>query len=474
MALLTLISFEFTPLTEAANLKPRHITTPQNLPERSPKRRLLAALRAKTLVPTLIHCLSRGRSKARKDDPRILRDWVESIVTDPGWQVIGPRVEALAEDPKKSGTRLAADWLQLWSKAVAAGWSPRTDHHHALLFGRFCDEAVAAKDFESAEYFWTESVAAWLRVLSSDYLDAWLKGMGATKAQTREQLLEPIIAARAAQLRSGLSLENAANPTAVDLQKTRFAWQALTHLAAQIKASGSEEPALIGLGDAVARDLGDTQAALLRQFARMIDALDLSAPNIDALLAPFNWADAIFEILPIDASVAARVSDAAVDIGWKLRKLGPDELDKWMKRLLSAARPFNDALEAFILDGQAFGQNSTCADFLVFRGEHRSRSKGRDAFFERAIKVCPGHRNASMMLSYEKLLNLSDLLLRVRMVPSAITMLPGTATRVETAIAEAWELLEQAESLYPSNDKIDEYRQQLAHEAKRLGTEKTR
>lgn len=469
-------------------MKPRQNTTPQNLSERDHQRTLLAALRAKALVPTLIDFLSRGRVRARGDDPRILRDWVESMLADPGWKVLGPRIEALADGSEKPGTRTAADWPQLWSKAVTAGWSPRSDHHHALLFARFCDDATfskgtaskdtaskdtAPKDFEVANLFWKESVAAWLRVLDSDYLDEWLKGMGAADLKTRRHLLEPLIAPRVSQLRSGLSLENASNPTAIDLPTTRFAWQALHHLAEQVAASSTEDPALIGLGEDIARERVDIQAAILRQFARMVDALDLSSPDIDALLAPFLWAGAVFNILPIDASVAARVADAAVDIGWKLRKLRPDDLDKSMAKLLNAARPFNEALEGFILEGEAFGHNSTCADFLVFRGEHRARSKGRDRYFERAIAVCPGHRNASMMLSYEKLRALSDLLLRVRMVPSAITMLPGSATRVESAIADAWALLDQAEALYPSNETILEYRQQLAHEADRLGTEKT-
>jgi len=454
-------------------LKPRQNTTLPIPPERAPERKLLAALRAKTLVPTLIEVLSRGQVKAREDDARILRDWIESLHADPGWNIIGARIEALADGSAKRAPHASADWTQLWAQAVAAGWSPRSDHHHALLFARFCDEALSKTDFEHAEIFWKESVAAWLRVLDSDYLDAWLKGMGAADLKTRRHLLEPLIAARVSQLRRGLSLENAANPTALDLPQTRFAWQALNHLAEQIKASGTGEPALLALGEEVARARGETQADILRQFARMIDALDLSSPDIEALRAPFLWAGAIFDILPMDAAVAARVSDAAVDIGWKLRKLKPDDLDTAMPKLLNAARPFNDALEAFILEGEAFGHNSTCADFLVFRGEHRARSKGRDAYFERAIAVCPGHRNASMMLSYERLRALSDLLLRVRMVPSAITMLPGTATRVESAIAEAWELLDQAEALYPSNETIQEYRQQLAHEAERLGREKS-
>lgn len=453
-------------------MKPRQDTTSPKPPTHAAQHKLLAALRAKSLAPALIEFLARGQVHAREDDPRILRDWVDALRDDPGWTVIGARIEAMADGSARPTPQARAGWPQLWADAVSAGWSPRSDHHHALLFARFCDEALAKDDFEQAEIFWKESVAAWLRALDSDYLDAWLKGMGADDLKTRRHLLEPLIAGRVAQLRRGLGLENTATLSSLDLAQTRFAWQSLQHLTAQIQASETDEPALLALAEQVKRERGAIQADVLRQFARMIDALDLSAPDIEALRAPFLWAGAIFDILPMDAAVAARVSDAAVEIGWKLRKLKPDDLDSAMPKLLNAARPFNDALEAFILDGQAFGHNSTCADFLVFRGEHRARAKGRDAYFERAIAVCPGHRNASMMLSYERLRALSDLLLRVRMVPSAITMLPGTATRVESAIAEAWALLDEAEALYPSNETIQEYRQQLAHEAERLGQEK--
>lgn len=450
-------------------MKPQQNKSLQDPPDRSPHRRLLAALRARTLVPALIDFLSMGRATARQDDPRILRDWVESLLDDPGWEVLRSHVD----DNPKSSAHISNDWQPLWSQAVAAGWSPRSDHHHALLFARFCDEMAASQDFDAATRFWNQSIDAWLRVLDSDYLGAWLENMGATDLKTRRHLLEPIIATRVSQLRRGLGLENASNATTIDLVKTRFSWQSLAYLDERIEASNSADPSIVGLGEAVKREQTDIRSAILGQFGRMVDALDLSAPNIDTVLAPFLWVDAIFEILPIDASVAARVADAAVDIGWKLRKQSPDDLDKSMKKLLNAARPFNEALEAFILEGAAFGHNSTCADFLVFRGEHRARSKGRDEYFERAIAVCPGHRNASMMLSYEKLRKLSDLLLRMRLVPSAITMLPGTPKHLESAVSDAWKVLDEAEALYPSNETITEYRQQLAHEADRLGMEKT-
>jgi hypothetical protein len=386
------------------------------------------------------------------------------MMKDPGWAVVQAHLDS-------AQTGNGARWSNAWREAVAAGWSPRTDHHHALLFARFCADLVAAQDFEVARYCWEECIAAWLRVFDSDYVDAWLEQVGAADLKTRRRLLGRLVDARVDELSAGLSLGNSNPNTAVDRRLTRFAWEALNELQGRIEASKLEDPALVGLGQRIERARADIVSRLMRRFAQMIDALDLSAPDIDAIMRPFQWAGDVFRILPIDASVAARVADAAVDIGWKLRKLKLDDIDKSMTRLLKSARRFNDELERFIQAGEAFGHNSTCADFLVFRGEHRARSAGREKYFARAIAVCPGHRNASMMLSYEKLRALSDLLLKVRMVPSAIRVLPGTATRVDSALEQARVLLDEAEELYPSNEAIAEYRRQLAHEADRLGAE---
>src|SRR5699024_361778 len=130
-------------------------------------RALRTALCAEKLVPALICELSRHRCRARKADPRELRDWILSLQNDPGWAGIAPYLQ----DP---ASQTGASWPTVWSQAVAAGWAPRTDHHHALLFARFCRELIVAQDFEVARYCWRECLAAWLRVFDSEYVDNWL------------------------------------------------------------------------------------------------------------------------------------------------------------------------------------------------------------------------------------------------------------------------------------------------------------
>lgn len=421
-------------------------------------RALLDALRAEAAVPHLIARLSLERCAASPAQVRMLRDWPASLRGDAGWAVLEPHLER------------PSAWPRIWHQAIAAGFSPRSDHHHALLFERFCDDLVAQDDFEVARYAWRECVDAWLRVFATDYPDTLLEELGADEA-TRAGLLDRLCDGRERQLRRGLRLADAQPSTTFDRRLTRFAWSALSVLEERLDQSDAQHPALSGLRERVELARGQIVSTLGSRFGRMIDRLDLAEADAAAIREPFEWIGEVFEILPIDAATAARVSDAAVDIGWKLRKLELGDGEALMAALLELAAPFNDRLAHFIASGDAFGHNSTCADFLVFQGEQRDRSSLREPFFERAIEVCPGHRNASMMLSYEKLREVSSMLVRIRLMPAAVKVVPGASRRLGSVVEDASALLDDAEALFPSNETIAEYRQEIVAEAQRLGAE---
>lgn len=468
------------------NISPKNEADPPSSTHTALKRghrALLLALRADELVPKLINWLSRGHFAAREEDPRQLRGWLKSLREDPSWAILGEHID---------DSTLAArqKWPEIWRRALDAGFSAQSDHHHALLFGRFAAESARARDFELARFFYNEALSAWGRVLQSDYIPAWLHKAQITDESSRRQLLKPLIEPYFQQIRaaldaSGFSPHKIDTPQAphadlpLDEHSLSYAWGALKGLTNWLDAL-IDKPLKDG-------DLDENLADILRgaktfyqqeyerlvhdilsRFGSLVDQIDLSEPSLRAILQPYNWADKIFCILPIEPNCAAQICDSVVDIGWKLRKLQLEEIESWMSRLLGISARFNDALEAFLAEGLAFGHNSTCADFLVFQGEYQKSKDSRASYFERAIAVCPGHRNASMMLSYEKLRELSDLLLRLKMIPAAITRLPATSTRVHTILEGARALLEEARALYPENDALEKYSAELEQESARL------
>ncbi|QDG49653.1 hypothetical protein FIV42_02520 [Persicimonas caeni] len=421
-------------------------------------RALLNALRADELVPKLVARLSLERCAARPDDARLLRDWIASLRRDAGWEVLEPQLDRPRAFP------------DAWRRAVEAGFSPRTDHHHALLFERFCNDLVAQQDMEVARYAWGECIDAWLRVFASDYVDDLLETLSAKQDHVRQTLLLRLLDTREAELVEAFRLDGARDGDDFDRRRAIFGWEALETLQKKLDESSAEHPALSCLRDQVDQACIRLRNKLVGRFDAMMDAVDLSEDDAEAVVYPFQWIREVCTIVPIDARIAARVVGAAVDIGWKLRKLEVDDADDLMSELLVLASPFNEQLCGFIDSGEAFGHNSTCADFLVFQGEQQSSGARREKHFERALEMCPGHRNASMMLSYEKLREVSDLLLRIRMMPAALKLLPGASDRVGTVFESATELLDDAEALFPSNETIAEYRHEIVAEAERLGT----
>lgn len=423
-------------------------------------------------MPRLVARLSLERCAAGPDDARLLRDWVASLRQDPGWAVL----EAQLGRPRAFPTT--------WRRAVQAGFSPRTDHHHALLFERFCNDLVAGQDMEVARFAWQECVDAWLRVFDSDYVDALLDELSAKSTSARQNLLLGLLETRESELvdafrldgpnHHGTNNDGTSNRVDFDRRRALFGWEALEtlHQRLQDKLDGGhlEHPALTCLLDQVDQARVRLRNRLLARFEGMLGEVDLAEDDPDAIALPFEWIREVCTILPIDALVASRVVGATVDLGWKLRKLEIDDADDLMSHLLVFARPFNEQLCGYIESGDAFGHNSTCADYLVFEGEQISSASRREKLFERALAICPGHRNAAMMLSYEKLREVSDLLLRIRMMPAALKLLPGASERVVTVFESATSLLDDAEALFPSNENIGEYRQEVVAEAERLGT----
>jgi hypothetical protein len=116
-----------------------------------------------------------------------------------------------------------------------------------------------------------------------------------------------------------------------------------------------------------------------------------------------------------------------------------------------------------LIGGQVFGQNSWSADFLVFRAEPLYGAERR-AMLERGRKVCPDHRNSSMLLSHIFLDEASLLFVTLKRVPSAARNLAIP----RKILKDLDVLLTQAETVFPYNSKLEAMKTDFANECTRF------
>jgi hypothetical protein len=419
---------------------------------------LLDALRSAHILPRLIRRLSQERYAADDDDLRRMSEWPATLMRDPGWAAIGPMLDS----PRA--------WPQAWERAVALGFSPTSDHHHALYLCRLTDRALADEETELAQWAWAQGFAAWRRVLSTDYMINLIHDIvdpDPTQDIERRtiitQLLDHLIDQRAAELADGLGLRRAlvdGAPSSVLRRHARFAMVALD--AARVPSAADPTGALTR----AAGRAGDHVEALQREaadrFAAMLKELDPASAPVDELLRPFLWVDEIAQVLGADDSLATPIIEATVELGWTLRKVKRAAEQDLLSRILDAIAPLQSALEARLLARQSLGHNSKCSDIFVFMGEQAS-GDGRRAAFARALAVCPGHRNAAMLMSYEELAAADKLL-----TLSKEGGLTRGGTSSQQYVRQAHDKVSAAAKIYPHNKELGAYKTRLSEAAARV------
>lgn len=422
---------------------------------------LLTALRANAVVPPLVRRLSLERVSPDDTEIRRLRGWASALRADPGWEVL----RHVTESPDA--------WPAIWDDAVAAGFSPASDHHHALLFGRFCERFVAAQDWEGASWTWRQGVDAWVRVFSTDYpaqlfedLRPKLSDEGAGRDEMLRGMLDGLLEPRSVELREAAGLGRPGAP-AIERRRLRFAWRALQHVGAI--GDGVDDPfgtiaRLRGQADEARNVVG---AEVLGRFKKAVGEIDLSEATGDDLLGPFRWVASYFELTGYSESAVTAVVSTIVETCWGLRRVGRDERSEFAQ-LLELGKPFNENLfDRLTSFESAFGHNSRCADFLVFIGENQTGAPRR-ATFEAGLQVCPGHRNSAMLLSHEMIREASKLITQVAVSPTLAGKVPGTRNRLADLLRSANALLDEAEETYAYNESLPDARDSLETELRRL------
>ncbi len=417
------------------------------------------ALSAADLSPHLFKRLS--LEKIEPDEALLgrTRDWIISLKQDPGWAILEPNLTKANAFPNA------------YFLAAEKGFSERSDHHHALIFEGFATHFLERKDFQSARYAILEWFRAWVRISASDYIDTFIKEVGPDLAQEEiddllRHLLPDILDTFFALFDDPAGLRN----SLIDTVTLKF-FKELS-LAIQEEKTNHSTLQIDALTTAFANKIPMLNAQVNTKFLRDITELEMNgAANI--MCAPFEYVRDYYATIGMSATISQQVITECVEFCWSLRKLDLDEGPAF-SRAINICDFFNkDLVEKLVnvdttSNWEAFGHNSTCSDFLVFQAELADRPARRQ-ILELGLKICPGHRNSSLLLSFDYLHDIDDILLKSAPIPSARMMIKWGKDSIEEMFEKADACLRQAEEIYPTNEKLDKYKKRVRNEKARLG-----
>jgi len=310
--------------------------------------------------------------------------------------------------------------------------SAEVAHHLALLHGRFAatteDAVVAHEHLERALVLWLGvwKERAYLSALASriagDEGPALLSGFA-------DVLLEPL----AADLRAGRR------------EPTPAARRALWGLRAVPRCA-----LLAGLDDAGRAQVEGRAAQLLDGVVReVLDEARIVAEQIDPLRAdpaersaPFRLVLSFTSWAGLDPETIVFLLDQAQDQAWELyraRRMSDVGV------LIAPRRAVVDELEARIgKDTRLLAYRALCAQMMTFFGETETDPRAAIGMLERAVAVCPTHRNARLILAG---LLIDDATRRLRTLPAVAFFGAGESRR--KALEEVRRLHDRARTLWP-------------------------
>ena len=395
---------------------------------------LLNALTAEDIVPRLVLRLSGGHVAATEDDVRRLRDWPHALKESPSW----PDLIQHLDSPEFSNR---------FEAAIVAGMPDRAAHHHALLLGDLARRLADARRYDDALRCERWSRTSWQQIATSGYLNALALAVEPNSSrEDRERLIEGLLQPRVDQ--KATELHQRLSEPSQQLDEA-----ALVHLRQWFDVWGDF--------DVLARPMSFSSVAT-RAIGAQLDAelqhVDLSSPDSD-VVSPFRTARLRTKALGDPETVFPEILARMIPTLWSLRRAGRDET-KDFKQLVDEGMSMSDALVSAIASGSALGQNARCADLFVFRAE-RQRGADRRPFLQKALDVCPGHRNASMLLSYVLLHEMQVELFNVK---NALF-----ASGRKKVLAKAHQKLRDAEAAFALNEDIEKHRERFAEACFKAG-----
>ncbi len=205
--------------------------------------------------------------------------------------------------------------------------------------------------------------------------------------------------------------------------------------AASILASAVEDaitPILTAIAEAKAKAEPSPRegAALLQRF-----------------VAAWNWSGQ-------DETVEITAVDEATPLGWThCRQSRWGDLGILLEPIWPLVESFTRRIEA---DPSKVAYAARCAQMLVFKADCARTEAEITAISERALKICPSHRNTRLTLAHS-------------LCEQALQLLPGARAPTRQTVAKAEEMIKRAESIFPETARLGEANKRLAEAKKLLG-----
>lgn len=334
--------------------------------------------------------------------------------------------------------------LSLLVPETLGGWPPALLHHVAVHFGRVAS-ALTATDAEGSDAARIRSIAAWLALGDER---KYLEALARVVAGSALPGAEAEAAGRAVALRPLDDLGTAAREGAADhAESARRALAMLKGLDRAARIASLDVHATTSIrrradtlrGDAISAALRPILEALSDASAR--DAMLQEAPAIfERTHRIWLWSDR-------DEQVERFAVDEATSLAWiAYREKGWDPLRAMCAPLAEMTDRMAERIEEDPRRHLAY--TAKCAQFLVFRGECQVREPDRWPLVERALAICPSHRNARVV-ACNFLCDRADVLLS------------GGAIFQASALVAAEQAVARAETLFPQSKRLEKTKARL-------------
>jgi hypothetical protein len=338
--------------------------------------------------------------------------------------------------------------------ALACYLDRLADAHASAASRARADGAAEAVEHETAEHAARlRAIAAWARLFEERrYLAGLAHRVG---GQLGEAEIATAVDGAAMRVLDELA-SRAARGAAETTRDASLALAVLARVPEACRSGGASAAVARRFG---ARAEGARADAVEVALAGVVDALREARQSRDVVRAAvpaLESARAVWEWAGRDEAVERLAVDELTTIAWDLYRV-PD----WagLRALLAPIGPLAESLEARVLRdpvGQ-LAYAAKCAQVLVFMSEAETEWSREWSFAERALVVCPTHRNGRLVMA-----NLC--------VSRAIRILDGgSAFSLSRDIAAAEPLVSRAEKLFPQAKKLPEATKRLEQAKRRAG-----
>ncbi|WP_394822156.1 hypothetical protein [Pendulispora albinea] len=333
-------------------------------------------------------------------------------------------------------------------RAPLTDLAPELLHHIALYLTRVAD-AMCEQSPEDACDVRVRALGAWLALSRPPrtYLMELAQAVVGTELPSAE--IDRAAADVALEAIDALGRE-AEEGTRARTNRARSAWCTLVRVPEACRAAGmggSDDLAKRAAARAESKRSHALESALAPIAEAMADAGARGTLSADALRI-LHPATTLWAWAEYDEAVERFVVDQVSDAAWELYR---DSRWDDLRALMAPLDPLVDSLCKRILEHrEPMGYLAACAHMLVFRAETATTLGEQIAHAERALVICPSHRNAQIVLcSY--------------LCRSAMDKMGRTTFFVgEKTLAEVESTLARAETMNPASKSLEEAKRRLA------------